>query len=108
MSQEFRKIIMTMMDDSSMEFDMFEEVRRRLAEAFVREGHTPLRAEKIALYIVQGIREMPKLLTAISTEEAEDQASPQLLNIVRAVLDNAAALDKARNMLLGLDDQQQG
>jgi acyl-CoA thioesterase FadM len=53
---EFRKLHKTMTDDSSMEFDMYEEVRRRLAETFEREGHAPLRAEKIALYVVQGIR----------------------------------------------------
>ena len=82
---------------------MFEEARHRLAETFVREGHAPLRAEKIALYIVQGIREMPKLLTAISAGETELHRSQQILDTVRGVLDNAASLDKARKMLLGLD-----
>ncbi len=95
----------SMTDDSSMEFDMYEEVRRRLAETFVREGHAPLRAEKIALYVVQGIREMPKLLTAISAEETDAHHSQKILDTVRGVLDNAASLDKARNMLLGLDRQ---
>lgn len=84
---------------------MYEEVRRRLAETFEREGHAPLRAEKIALYVVQGIREMPKLLTAISAEETDAHASQKILDTVRGVLDNAASLDKARNMLLGLDRQ---
>ncbi len=94
-----------MLDDSSMEFDMFEEMRRKLAEAFMREGHAPLRAEKIALYIVQGTREMPKLLMAVSAEEPSDQNSQQILKAVRAILDNAHALNRAKDMLLGLDEQ---
>jgi hypothetical protein len=48
---------------------------------------------------------MPKLLTAISAEETDAHASQKILDTVRGVLDNAASLDKARNMLLGLDRQ---
>jgi hypothetical protein len=94
-----------MLDDSSMEFDMFEEVRRKVAEALVREGHAPLRAEKIAFYFVRGIREMPKLLTAVSAEETDAHASQQILDAVRGILENANSLDKARDMLLSLDKQ---
>ncbi|MFN2454630.1 MAG: hypothetical protein ABR577_10465 [Pyrinomonadaceae bacterium] len=94
-----------MIDDSSMEFDMFEEVRLKLAEVFEREGHTQIRAEKMALYIVQGIREMPKLLTAVSAEETGDQTSRRILEAVRALLDSAPALERARNILMGLDEQ---
>ena len=43
-----------MMEDSSLEFDMFEDMRRRLVEVLVSEGCERLDAEKIALYVVQG------------------------------------------------------
>ncbi len=86
-----------MMEDTSIEFDMFEDARRKLVEIFEGEGHAPLKAEKIALYVVQGIREMPKLLTVLS--EFDSRSHAQILVAVRAVLDKGAALDKARVML---------
>jgi hypothetical protein len=93
-----------MIDDTSLEFDMFEDVRRRLVEVFVQEGHARLEAEKIALYIVQGVRDVPKLLTAAT--EGDTHIHAEILNIVRAVLDNASALERARRLLLGLEDEE--
>ena len=58
-----------MIDDTSLEFDMFEDIRRKLVEVFVREGRARLEAEKIALYVVQGVRDVPKLLTVLTEEE---------------------------------------
>jgi hypothetical protein len=94
-----------MIDDTSLEFDLFEDVRRKLVEVFVEEGHARLDAEKIALYIVQGVRDVPKLLTAVT--EGEGHTHAEVLLTIRAVLENASALEKARNLLLGLGDEDQ-
>ena len=92
-----------MIDDTSLEFDMFEDIRRKLVEVFVREGRTRLEAEKIALYVIQGMRDVPKLLTILTEEEAD----AKILHALYSFLEDATALDKARKILLGLDHQDQ-
>jgi hypothetical protein len=91
-----------MVDDNSLEFDMFEDMRRRLVEVLVSEGRERLDAEKIALYIVQGMREMPKFVKMLSESRSHPRA--EILSTLRLVLENASALEKARMMLLGLDE----
>ena len=78
---------------------MFEDIRRKLVEVFVREGRNRLEAEKIALYVVQGVRDVPKLLTILTEEEVD----AEILHALHSFLDDASALDKAREMLIGLD-----
>ena len=96
-----------MIDDNSLEFDMFEEMRRKLVELFVTEGHERLDAEKIALYVIQGVREVPKLLAMLA--EIRSHARSEVLETLREVLENGAALGKAQAMLLEHEkDQQQG
>ena len=83
---------------------MFEDIRRKLVEVFVREGRTRLEAEKIALYVVQGVRDVPKLLTILTEEERD----AEILRAIRSFLEDAAtALDRAREILLGLDHQEE-
>jgi hypothetical protein len=91
-----------MIDDNSLEFDMFEDVRRRLVEVLVSEGRERLDAEKIALYVIQGVREMPKFVKMLSESRSHPRA--EILSTLRLVLENASALEKARIMLLGLDE----
>ena len=91
-----------MIDDNSLEFDMFEDVRRRLVEVLVSEGRERLDAEKIALYVIQGMREMPKFVKLLS--ESRSHPRVEILSTLRLVLENASALEKARIMLLGLDE----
>jgi hypothetical protein len=94
-----------MTDDNSLEFDMFEDMRRRLVEVLVSEGRERLDAEKIALYVVQGMREMPRLLKMLSESRSHPRA--EILATLKLVLENASALEKAREMLLGLDEDEQ-
>ena len=90
---------MTPIDDSSMEFDLFEDVRCKLAEVMVREGYQPLEAERISLYVIQGVRGVPKLLSALT----ESVPHPRTLDLLHNVLNNAAALNKAKNILMRLE-----
>jgi hypothetical protein len=89
-------------DESSIEFDMFEDVRRALTRILREEGRDEVEAERIAFYVVQGIREVPKLLTALARTSTP---AAKIHEILGAVLDNASALEKARALLLGLDDK---
>lgn len=94
-----------MIEDNSLEFDMFEDVRRRFVEFFQAEGRERLEAEKIALYMVQGIRETPKLIAMMA--ESDTHSRQEINDCIMAVLDNALALQKARAVLLGLDSQHE-
>lgn len=94
-----------MTNDNSLEFDMFEDMRRRLVEVLVSEGRERLDAEKIALYVVQGMREMPRLLKMLSESRSHPRA--EIMATLKLVLENASALEKAREMLLGFDEDEQ-
>ncbi|HEX8845719.1 MAG TPA: hypothetical protein VF791_13790 [Pyrinomonadaceae bacterium] len=91
-----------MTEDNSLEFDMFEDMRRRLVEVLVTEGRERLNAEKIALYVVQGMREMPKFVKMLSESRSHPRA--EILSTFMLVLENASALEKAREMLLNPGD----
>ncbi|MDX6696371.1 MAG: hypothetical protein QOF02_3974 [Blastocatellia bacterium] len=92
-----------MIDDTSLEFDMFEDARQRLVHVLVTQGRERLESEKIALYVIQGLRDMPRLITMLSEPRSHSQA--KILQALGVVLDNAAALEKARALLLGLEEQ---
>jgi hypothetical protein len=87
-----------MTEDNSLEFDIFEDARQRLVQLLVSEGRERLEAEKIALYVVQGLREMPKFVKMLSESRSHPRA--EILSTLMLVLENAAALEKAREMLL--------
>jgi hypothetical protein len=90
-----------MIEDTSSEFDMFEDVRRKLTAIFLREGRERIEAERIALYIVQGVREIPKFLATLAETSADERA--RVLPLLYLVLDNATALEKARRILLNIE-----
>jgi hypothetical protein len=92
-----------MIEDTSSEFDMFEDVRRKLTEMLQREGRERLEAERIALYIVQGVREVPKFLTRLAETNADERA--QVLPLLYLLLDNATALERARRLLLNIEQE---
>ena len=84
--------------ESSLEFDLYEDMRRRLMRLLLGEGRDPVEAERIALYVMKGVREVPRLLNALAGGNATDHEIRPLLDLV---LDNAAALDKARALMRG-------
>jgi hypothetical protein len=92
-----------MIDDTSLEFDMFEDARQRLVAVLIEQGRDRLDAEKIALYVIQGLRDMPKLLSMLS--EARSHQPAKIMEALNLVLDDASALEKARALLLGLEEQ---
>jgi hypothetical protein len=88
--------------DPSLEFDIFEMARQRLVEVFTNGGYEPLEAEKIALYVIQGLRPVPKLLNVLT--RIKDPKQDEILDALGLVLDEIIALYKAKRMLLHLDE----
>jgi hypothetical protein len=88
--------------ESSMEFDLFEDMRLKLTRALVGGGREELEAERIALYVMQGVREVPALLNALASDHTNDGETRRRLQLV---LDNAVSLDRARTLLLGVGDE---
>jgi hypothetical protein len=82
--------------DTSLEFDLYESMRRRLARVLAAEGRDEISAERIALYVMQGVREVPGLLNALASGSTSDTETRTLLD---AVLDNASSLERARLLL---------
>lgn len=90
--------------DPSLEFDIFEMARQRLVEVFIAGGHDLIEAEKIALYVVAGLRPMPQLLKVLT--RMTTPTSAEILETLGPVLDEAIAFDKAKRLLLRMDVDQ--
>lgn len=93
-----RKALINALTDPSLEFDVFEMARQRLVEVFTAGGRERLEAEKIALYIVEGLQHVPKLLNVLT--RIKEPESSEILDALGPVLDESVALDKAKRMLL--------
>ncbi len=89
-------------DESSLEFDLFEDMRRTLASVLIEGGRDPIEAERISLYVLQGLRDVPKLMHALGRAK---KPAAETLVLLTEVLENAPSLDKARAMLLGPDEK---
>jgi len=92
--------------DPSIEFDVFEVVRLRLAEALTGAGYGLIEAERVALYVVAAARPVSKLL-----KFATDPRSPsheKVLEALSRVLEEAQTLEKARRIMLGAEDEAAG
>jgi len=89
-------------DESSLEFDMFEDMRRTLARILAEEGRDPIEAERISFYVMQGLRDVPKFMQALGRSK---KPAAETLALLIEVLDNVASLDKARTMLLNPDEK---
>jgi hypothetical protein len=86
--------------ESSLEFDLFESMRLRLARLLTVSGHEQIDAERIALYVMQGVREVPRLLNALASGNT---SADETRDILKLVLDNADSLERARAILAGQD-----
>ena len=78
-------------------------MRGKLTDAFVEGGHAPLEAAKIALYVVLGVRHVPKLLRVFTAGESPSR--DEILDALDPVLDETPALEKAKRLLLHLDEE---
>ena len=84
--------------DPSLEYDLYEMVRLRVADVLKRRGHDRIEAERVALYLVEVSRPLAnflKVLTRISPPDDEE-----IVIAMGKVLDELPALEKARALLL--------
>ena len=88
--------------ESSLEFDLYEDMRRKLTRALVGGGREEIEAERIALYVMQGVREVPALLNALASDRTNEAETRRLLELV---LEHAASLDRARALLIDRGDE---
>ncbi len=82
--------------ESSLEFDLFESMRRRLALVLSKDVRDEVMAGRIALYVMQGVRDVPGLLNALASGETSGE---EALAVLEAVLESVASLERARELL---------
>jgi hypothetical protein len=87
--------------DPSLEFDVFEAVRLRLADALTRRGYGPVEAERIALYVVEVSRPVSHLLKVLAG--AVPPGDEEAVSALGKIIDEAPAMEKAQRLLLRID-----
>lgn len=87
--------------DPSLEFDLFEVVRLRLAEALTRRAYDPLESERIALYVVQGVRPISQFLKVLTRERTP--GGDEIMDALTRMLDEAPTFARATRLLLRAD-----
>jgi hypothetical protein len=91
--------------DPSLEYDLFEMVRLRLAGALERRGYGEIEAERIALYLVEVSRPVANFLRVLTrVRPPEDE---EIVEALGKVLDEYKALEKARCLLLRAGEEGQ-
>jgi hypothetical protein len=90
--------------DPSLEFDLFEVVRLRLAEALTRRDYDQLEAERIALYVVKGVRPVSQFLKVLTGDKAP--GDDEIMDALTRTLDEAPALVRATRLLLRAGDDE--
>lgn len=101
MSEEKHPESISTPTDPSLEFDVFETIRLRLAETLVRRGYDLVESERIALYVVEGARPIShflKVLTGASPTEDDE-----VIDALDQVLAETPALEKAKRLRLRAD-----
>ena len=105
MSDEEVKGVGSTPTDPSMEFDLFEVVRVRLAEALARREYDPLEAERIALYVVKGVRPVSGFLKVLT--RVETPGDDEIMKALTRTLDEAPAFVRAMRLLLRAGEEDQ-
>jgi hypothetical protein len=92
--------------DPSIEFDVLEVVRVRLVEALTAGGYELIEAERVALYVVGAARPVSILLKV--TTGSQPAAHEEVREALGRLLDEAPALEKARRIMLRLEEGTTG
>lgn len=90
--------------DPSLEYDLYEVVRLRVAEALERRGYDRIEAERVALYFVEAARQVAHFLRVLSRIEPPDDE--EVIASIGKVLDELPALEKARALLLKVGEEE--
>jgi hypothetical protein len=96
--------VISMPTDPSLEFDLFEVFRLRLAEALTHRGYDTLEAERIALYVVKGVRPVSHFLKVLTREKAP--GDDEIVDALTRVLDESPAFGRATRLLLRAEEDE--
>lgn len=89
--------------DPSLEFDLFETVRRRVVNALLRRGYEQVEAERAALYLVEVSRPIAHFMKVLTRDSrVEDE---EIVNMLAKVIDALPAMVKAQQVLLKVDSK---
>ncbi len=92
--------------DPSLEFDVFETMRRRVADALVRRGYEEVAAERAALYLVEVSRPVSHFLKVLTRDDRP--GDEEVFESVGRVVDALPALEKAQQVLLRVEPRERG
>src|ERR1044072_2510011 len=104
MSEETPAGIRCTPTDPSLEFDVFETVRRRVADALMRRGYEEVEADRAALYLVEVSRPVVHFMKVLAQD-----ASPgddEIVDVLAKVIDALPALVKAQQAVLKVDSER--
>jgi hypothetical protein len=87
--------------DPSLEFDVFETVRRRVADALMRRGYEEVEAERAALYLVEVSRPVSHFLKVLTRDDRP--GDEEVVDSVGRVVDALPAMEKAQQVLLRVE-----
>lgn len=79
------------------EFNWFESVQDKLADAFLKEGYDTGKAHELGFLVAQSIRDVPSLLRLL--DEYPRHLPDEILDAVHMVLANRSALNDAAGIL---------
>jgi hypothetical protein len=91
--------------DPSLEYDLYEVVRLRVAAALSRRGYGEMEAERLALYMVEAARPVANFLKVLTRDGTPEDG--EVADAVGKVLDELPALEKARLLLLKTEGGEQ-
>ena len=84
--------------DPSLEYDLYEMVRLRLADVLERRGYDRIEAERAALYMVEISRPVANFLKVLTRIKSPDD--DEIIGALGKVIDEVQALEKMRSLLL--------
>jgi hypothetical protein len=88
---------MIMNENQEAEFEWFKGVQDRLADAFLKDGHSPAESQELGFLMAQGMRDVPALLRLL--EEPDKHSNDEIMDAVHDVLSNRSALIEVARML---------
>jgi len=89
-----------MNENQKTEFEWFKGVQDKLADAFLKNGHTPSESQELGFLMAQGVRDVPALLRLLgeSDRHSNDEID-EIMNAVHDVLSNRSSLIEVARML---------
>ena len=86
-----------MSENQNTEFEWFDRVQSKLADAFLKDGYSPSESSELGFLMAQGVRDVPALLHLL--EETDKHTNDEILDAVHMVLSNRSSLIEVARIL---------